>query len=229
MLGQIGGSLINAGMSYFNNKQNIKHQKEFAQNSIQWKVADAKKAGIHPIYALGNQATSFAPQSLGGMPDFAAVGQNLDRAAAQNQDHTTRAAAQLATEKIGLENELLRANINRINTEIARNPPLPGNGTALIPGQGQTAGPLPGVVIAPDGHKIELPQYMPNLSIGSAYKTNPNFSDAQSYEDRYGEFAGSVLGLINVLADAHQISKPGMQKILNGLRRSRPREDWYGD
>jgi len=229
MLGQIGGALIGAGMSYFNNKSNEKLQKQFAQNSIQWKVADAKKAGIHPIYALGNQATSYAPQSLGGMPDFAAIGQNLDRAAAQNQDHTTRAAAQLATEKIGLENELLRANINRINTEIARSPPLPGGGTTLIDGQGQTAGPLPGVVVAPDGHKIEMPQFMPNLSFGVPYKTNPRFSDAQSYEDRYGEFAGSAMGLANIIADLYTNSHPGMKKVLNGLRRRRHYEDWYGD
>lgn len=34
-------------------KENIKLQKQFAQTGIQWKVADAKKAGIHPVYALG--------------------------------------------------------------------------------------------------------------------------------------------------------------------------------
>jgi hypothetical protein len=35
------------------NSANIAMQKEFAQQGIGWKVADAKKAGIHPLFALG--------------------------------------------------------------------------------------------------------------------------------------------------------------------------------
>lgn len=36
-------------------------QKEFAQNSIQWRVADAKAAGLHPLYALGGAGSSYQP------------------------------------------------------------------------------------------------------------------------------------------------------------------------
>lgn len=49
--------------------QQYDHQKEFAQNSIQWRVNDAKKAGIHPLYALGSQGISYAPSSFSSMPD----------------------------------------------------------------------------------------------------------------------------------------------------------------
>lgn len=49
--------------------QQYNHQKEFAQNSIQWRVNDAKKAGIHPLYALGSQGISYAPSSFSSMPD----------------------------------------------------------------------------------------------------------------------------------------------------------------
>lgn len=35
-------------------QRNYNAQKEFAQNSIQWRVQDAQKAGIHPLYAMGN-------------------------------------------------------------------------------------------------------------------------------------------------------------------------------
>ena len=41
-------------------------QREFAQNSIQWRVNDAKKAGIHPIAALGSQGISYNPSFVGG-------------------------------------------------------------------------------------------------------------------------------------------------------------------
>lgn len=41
-------------------------QREFAQNSIQWRTADAKKAGIHPVVALGSQGISYNPSYVGG-------------------------------------------------------------------------------------------------------------------------------------------------------------------
>ena len=48
-------------------------QKEFAQNGIRWKVADAKAAGLHPLSALGAQTISYQPVSVG--QDFSAFGQ----------------------------------------------------------------------------------------------------------------------------------------------------------
>lgn len=41
-------------------------QRDFAQNSIQWRVNDAKKAGIHPLAALGSQGISYNPSYVGG-------------------------------------------------------------------------------------------------------------------------------------------------------------------
>ena len=35
--------------------------KQFAKRGIQWRVHDAKKAGLHPLAALGAQTTSFSP------------------------------------------------------------------------------------------------------------------------------------------------------------------------
>ncbi|AXQ65631.1 MAG: DNA pilot protein [Microviridae sp.] len=54
-------------------------QREFAQNSIQWRTADAKKAGLHPLYAMGATGASYSPQtyydSLG--PAVAQAGQHI--------------------------------------------------------------------------------------------------------------------------------------------------------
>lgn len=47
------------------NRENLASAREFAQNSIQWKVDDAKKAGIHPLAALGTQS-AYAPSSYAG-------------------------------------------------------------------------------------------------------------------------------------------------------------------
>ena len=68
----IGGSVMNsigADKDRALSAQQYDHQKEFAQNSIQWRVNDAKKAGIHPLYALGSQGISYAPSSFSSMPD----------------------------------------------------------------------------------------------------------------------------------------------------------------
>ena len=63
-----GGSILGGAISDGRNKKyaddmwqkNYNAQKEFAQNSIQWRVQDAKKAGIHPLYAMG-QTPGYTP------------------------------------------------------------------------------------------------------------------------------------------------------------------------
>lgn len=63
------GSLLGSGIEAWSNQkaneENIKMQKEFAQNGIQWKVMDAQKAGIHPAVALGANTYQATPSSVG--------------------------------------------------------------------------------------------------------------------------------------------------------------------
>jgi len=139
--GTIGGALINKSATESTNdtqmaiaKKNIKLQKQFAQEGIRWKVADARAAGIHPLYAMGANTTSFAPVSVGTQPDYsmgnamASMGQDLGRAI---QASTTKAerlndvGLKLQLENQSLQNELLRSQIIRVNREIG--PGLPSN------------------------------------------------------------------------------------------------------
>lgn len=161
------GNLIGAGASLLGGilgqnsqrkmaKQNIQLQKDFAQQGIQWKVADAKAAGIHPLYALGAQTHSFAPVSIGDSlsPAIANAGQDIGRAVnavstgSQRTQGITQAMEALALERAGLENEVLRSQIRRNNS--AGTPPatpLPGT-KWLIPGQGETTIPdIPGTIV----------------------------------------------------------------------------------
>lgn len=93
-------------------------QKEFARNAIQWKVADAKKAGVHPLYALGAQTTSYQPVSVGDPLPGALhdMGQDISRAVAATSPESRRVGVlgELAVERAGLENELLRTQIGRL-------------------------------------------------------------------------------------------------------------------
>lgn len=54
---------------------NYERQKEFAQKGIQWRVADAKQAGLHPLYALGGNTSSFTPVS-----SSSSMGSSISRA-----------------------------------------------------------------------------------------------------------------------------------------------------
>ena len=39
--------------------QQMQAQEQFARHALQWKVEDAKKAGIHPLAALGASTSPF--------------------------------------------------------------------------------------------------------------------------------------------------------------------------
>lgn len=131
-------------------QQNIALQREFAQHGIQWKVEDAKRAGIHPIYALGSAGASFSPVSANFTSppsvaaDMAAVGQDVGRAVnatrtkEQRVDAFTAATQKLALERASLENENLRADLASKAGRLrqATNPPFPAaSDPYLIPGQ----------------------------------------------------------------------------------------------
>lgn len=102
------------------NAQNIAEQEKFAQNTIQWKVQDANKAGINPLAALGANTSSFsnivAPtsQSSTALGDaMGDAGQSLGRAIAAQAPAAKRAAE--------LEEQLAIAKIANVNSDTAKN------------------------------------------------------------------------------------------------------------
>lgn len=180
------------------NKQ-YKHQKEFAQQGIKWKVEDAERAGIHPLYALGAQTTSYSPVSTGGS-DFGSMGQNIGRAIDATRSNPEKAealaltASQVQLEGLRLDNDLKRAQLASA-VALARqgaNPGLPDASTRVsgIPGSG-------------DYDRVMLPQQTPWLRAGQSrpYPVDKRWSDAQSYEDRYGEMSDYIMGPAIFAAD----------------------------
>jgi len=115
------------------NQQNIALQKEFAQQGIRWKVEDAKAAGIHPLYALGANTVGFSPVSIGDSParSMAEMGQDVSRAiqaTRTNSERTQVAADALRLQNMDLQNQLLQAQIAKINQPAT--PPARPDGTA---------------------------------------------------------------------------------------------------
>lgn len=176
------GSLLGKGAADKANKtqakmaaQNIAMQKEFAQHGVRWKVEDAKRAGLHPLAALGIQPASFSPVSVGThTADYSGIGtagQEIGRAIDAKRTHGERQEAngilsRLAVERAGLENDLLRSQIAKAN-QAGTPPALPsldqrylnvegqGDGAKLIeqkpmeqtPSDPRQAGQEPGAVV----------------------------------------------------------------------------------
>lgn len=154
-------------------EQNTAMQKEFAQNGIQWKVEDAKKAGIHPLAALGAQTISYSPSYVGDSSfgtGIANAGQDISRAIDATRTSGARAAGfektvqDLTVQKMGLENQILASQLATINQ--AGHPPARPGDAVVIDGQGNSKVlKMGGADIVPD----------------------PRWSDAQDVVNRYGE------------------------------------------
>lgn len=127
----------NLGFSY----EQLAQQREFAQQGIRWRVEDAQKAGIHPLYAMGASIPTYSPVSAplnsNNAADYglSAAGQDIGRAITATQTKKERESStihKLSVERAGLENDLLRAQIAKEKAQIG--PPLPSANTDWLTG-----------------------------------------------------------------------------------------------
>lgn len=181
-----GASLLGGIFGQSSAKKNAEleyeRQKEFAQNSIQWKTKDAAKAGIHPIYALGNAPSSYSPTLVGdnGLgASLSDAGQHIGRAVAAGSSNEQRQTAfdtavqALTVKKMGLENDLLASQIRTINQpSLGPGLPVNGNDDPIVIG-------------------------------GKEIARNPSFSDAQVIQNRYGEWGENLYSAPVIGADVY--------------------------
>lgn len=128
----IGGSMASRSAEQ-QTQMNAELQKEFAQQGVRWRVEDAKKAGLHPLFALGAQTQGFAPGPV--IPDdygITAAGQSLGNAVAASGDTGDRALqkAQLAamgaaTRKDDSESLYWNAQTMKLMQEMKHSSPWP--------------------------------------------------------------------------------------------------------
>lgn len=161
-------------------------QREFAQNGIRWKVEDAQRAGVHPLYALGASTHSFTPQAIGA-PDtpattFSDMGQDISRAmnatrtGGEKVDAYTQAMQKLTLEKGSLENDVLRQKLRSLVA--AQQPNMPGT--------------------VPEADKFED---RPKLKAGADWGTHPQWVNAEDIEKRYGDVVQEIYGIGTLGAD----------------------------
>lgn len=164
-VGSIAGGILGANSAQNVAGMNYEAQKEFAQNGIRWKVEDAKRAGIHPLYALGASTQGYSPTTgyIGdyGISDAAAhFGQGYERAQQakmtkeerDKQDVRDAIQDMAALEDLNQKRRLNDAQIRLANSEIFRNfalstnalrktglpPAMPGGLGGVIAGQGNS-------------------------------------------------------------------------------------------
>lgn len=193
------GGIIGAGVNLYNAQENRDQQKEFAQHGIQWKVADAKAAGVHPLYALGASTHSPAPVSSGDMASsLASVGQNIDRAVYATSSASERITAHneqvqaLQLTRMGLENDLLASQIARLRDN--HNPPMPTVGGRKKGGSSDDPDNI--------GREDKF-EDRPRLALGGGeIATDRRTANAEEFEKRYGDEASIVFAPAIMWRDA---------------------------
>lgn len=171
---QILGGVMSDRSTVRQNAQNVAYQKEFAQKGVQWKVEDAKKAGLHPLYALGATTTSFSPVPVTG----SATG-----------DAIARGASNIAK-------SMSQSKMNKLQTD-------------LVEAQIQESRSRSIAALAQAKATNAEADFVTKQAIESAHRRDtqlraggvpitkdPNWSDTQDMEDRYGDVAGALYGLI---------------------------------
>lgn len=160
-LGGVAGAVGNVVGGVLGNKSaentaqmNYEAQKEFAQNGIRWKVADAKAAGIHPLAALGVNNASFSPSFTAGDYSWLGdAGQNLGRAIESKATRAERELGQAMQAEthaeqirgLKLENDiraqtLLQMKLDSLDAvkRTGRPPAMPGVDNTVLTGQGDS-------------------------------------------------------------------------------------------
>lgn len=171
-------------------------------NYLQRRVADGAKAGLSPLAAIGATGVGGIPQPMtggGSTPEmnWSETGSHIGNALQQllESPEAARAAAtkrrmdDLAERQAEADLELTRARSRSIIDEASH--PIRGIG-----GRGN------GVVVADGDLSAGKSQATPVQVLGKKILINRNSSDAQDWENRYGQVGEAVGGALNMATDA---------------------------
>lgn len=95
----LGGGLLSSSSNKKAARRAERFNREVLQNAVQWRVADAKRAGVHPLFALGAQVGTSGgnPQFIGEPlgPAIAEAGQDISNALVRQQTGNQRLKDQM--------------------------------------------------------------------------------------------------------------------------------------
>lgn len=194
------GGLLSSGLKFLgadmdrNTSENIAaanqaNQMAALQHGIEWKVADAKRAGIHPLFGLGASTGTFTPVSASSnyADALGDMGQNIGRAVSAlgntGEKELIQEAAAVELEGKKLDNDIRRAKLaSMIRTDVAATGSPPA--APVTDPSGAESDPV----------KVEQEKRQQQLRyFGVNFPNDPYTSDAQTVEDVLGEGASDVL------------------------------------
>lgn len=134
------GKVIGAGLNYAESRTNRKLSERYARKRIQLTVADAKKAGIHPYYALGGSSSGFS------IPSHSGAGDLIGSAFADLDNEARRKAPKvdgLDAEQQRAQIDLLKAQRHSIEQEMILATQARAPTKTAIPKLGEKGNPYP--------------------------------------------------------------------------------------
>lgn len=153
---------------------------------VQRLIADARKAGVHPNAALGIGMSS--PVTPGGQDTY------QPSPSGSYFNDGAKAGGNVAAIVADMAEAKSRTRLNNANADILEQQAADAKIKLM------TQAGNPGMV--PEGHDARNPQFTKKTrQLGMNISSSPTSSDAQTFEDRYGELGGSVLGLANIPQD----------------------------
>lgn len=159
------------------NERNVNNtnamQREAAQNSIRWRVNDAKAAGLHPLAALGAQGSSPSYQTHVKQNNFRGAGRAMENAAKNYSNQ-----------------ELHKAQLRQINAAAARDEAQ----AALYASQATRDS-----VNANSGQDVDATKFV--TAVGKV-DAQSKYSDAERIQERYGELGEFLQSLATIGGDA---------------------------
>lgn len=188
--------------------QNIALQKDFAQQGIRWKVADARAAGLHPLAALGANTMSFSPVSIASDPSspmgdaLKSMGSDISRAqragSTKGEQLVSSEVTKLQLEGMKLDNDIKKAKLASDVQKVT-----------------SAGAPKPIPEMVPEADKFEeRPKLMAG---GDAFPTDPGASNADDFEKRYGEMSDFTHAPQIYIAD--ELKRAGGYELNTFLRR----------
>lgn len=163
-----------------------KHDKTMAQNSVSWRVEDAKRAGISPLAALGVQGFSASDVSGGGHGATSGLDQMMQR------DIMKEKAKQEKLKTTMMERSL--ADSYEPKNPINRPPAEMDTPRITVPEVTRDQGKPMGK------DKLGRPYYGYHYS-GNRKIYHYNRTSGEGFEQEYGDVGGTPMGIANFLND----------------------------
>lgn len=135
----VGGARSDRKSAEKQARKNRQLQMDFAKHGIRWRVQDAIRAGVHPLYALGANLPSYSPVEIGGQgrgDEFREMGQALERAFSATASQEERLQQQLELDVLRSTIRENDARAGYFESEAARSRQSDQTGPALSIGDG---------------------------------------------------------------------------------------------